>query len=236
MKRLIPILAFMAGCFTVSETDYPAYSPALADARSPAVVLTGFESVETSYIPVYGSSTVWTEHPGFYGRHGRYHPGWTYPETVTTTTYIPRTEITTAYVERAQELLEEAGWDVGLTNATVAIDVKFSGPESPEGAGRKRFLTFLATLFTAETSGEIWSARLRISDLSTGKVLFLERYEERYESVVWGLVPVFGPLAAEGSDSSYIRRRCLSALTDRAVKEATDFLSGRKNDLKGNEK
>ncbi|MBQ1568348.1 MAG: hypothetical protein IIZ70_00410 [Kiritimatiellae bacterium] len=215
----------LAGCFTLTQSDYPAVQASKPGPVS-AVHLTGFEATVTRFVPIYGYATVWNSTPGYYHR-GHYHPGWTYPETVSTTSYIPDTRLTTAYVEKAQEAFESAGWTVGSTNATVVVDVAFSGPSVSDSDAVNEFFIMLFTAFTVDRTRDVWSARLKITDAASGKVLFMNRYEQEYTATVFGLVPIFSPLSADVVQGGYIKNWCLSALTDRAVADATAFLSSK---------
>ena len=216
--------ALLAGCFTVSQTEYPSVADVKAPENAGAIALSGFEATVTSYVPIYGYATVWRSDPGYY-RHGRYHYGRSYPETVSTTTYLPQTDITTAYAEKAQDAFESAGFIVGASNATHIVDVKFSGPAVTDGDRFAEFATLVLTLLTADRTDEVWSARMKITDSASGKVVFSRVYEQDYSAVSWGLVPLFGPLSADAVQSSYSKNWCLSALTDRAVADATAFLA-----------
>ena len=218
--------ALLTGCFTVSQSEFPAVEMTKArDGTATRVALSGFEALFTTYTPVYGYSTVWRSAPGYY-RHGRYHYGADYPETVSTTTYIPRTDVSRDYAEMAQDSFEAAGFVVAATNAQYMVNVKFSGPETEDGDRAWEALTLIFSLLTADYTAETWSARLKITDMSTGRVMLLQTYEQRYHAAVWGLVPLFSPLAADAVEDTYIKRWCLSALTCRAVADATAFLSG----------
>ena len=85
----------------------------------------------------------------------------------------------------------------------------------------------LFTAFTVDRTRDVWSARLKITDAASGKVLFMNRYEQEYTATVFGLVPIFSPLSADVVQGGYIKNWCLSALTDRAVADATAFLSSK---------
>lgn len=223
MSALVAALA-LGGCFTLSQSEYPAVETAKPGAVS-AVRLSGFEATVTEFVPIYGYATVWNTSPGYCHR-GHCHRGWSYPETVSTTTYVPDTRITTAYVEKAQEAFETAGWTVGTTNAPVIVDVSFSGPGATDADAVNEFFIMLFTAFTVDHERDVWSARLKITDAASGKVLFARRYEQEYTATVFGLVPIFSPLSADVVQGGYIKNWCLSALTDRAVADAAAFLSG----------
>lgn len=214
----------LTGCFTLSQADYPAVQMSRAPETAAAVALRGFEATVTSFVPVYGTMTVWNASPS-YVHHGHHHRGYMYPETVTTTTYVPQTDLTTAYVEKAQELLESAGFVVSGANAARVVEVKFSGPAQSDGDVTAEVLTMLFSIFTADYTAETWSARLKISDPATGRVLLNQTYSQEYTACVWGPIPLFSPLTADAVDAGYIQNWCLSALTDRAMADATAFLA-----------
>ena len=69
-------------------------------------------------------------------------------------------------------------------------------------------------------------ARLKITETASGRVVFSHDYEQEYVAWSVGLVPIFSPLSAETVQADYIQNWCLSALTDRAIADATAFLSG----------
>jgi len=217
--------ALLAGCFTVTQSEFPEVQmqPAPKDAVV-RIQLSGFETTFTSYLPVYGYSTMWVSEPGYY-RRGRYYGGWSHPETVSTTTYVPRTELTTAYAEMAQDAAESAGFVVSPTNAQYAVDVKFSGPVVTDGDRVAEAACMLLSLLTADYTAETWSARLKITATASGKVVFLRSYEQKYSASAWGLVPLFGPLSADVVSSGYSKNWCLSALTRRTMADATAFMA-----------
>ncbi len=219
-------LAALSGCFTVSQTDYPQTETSPAAEGAPTLALSGFEATVTRYVPIYGYTTVWNPGPGYY-HHGRYYRE-SFPERVSTTTYLPQTEITTAYVEKAQSILEQAGYLVSPTNATHVIDVTFSGPRVTDNDRTCEFLSVLLTVTLADRTSAVWSARLRVSDAVTGKVLMSQEYVQPYVAWVVSPIPLFGPLSGEAIQSDYIQNWCLSALTDRAVADATAFLAAEK--------
>lgn len=215
----------LGGCLTVSQTPYPAVEVTQAKASAPTVALSGFEATVTRYVPIYGYATVWNSTPGHYHR-GHYHGGYAYPETVSTTTYVPQTQMTSAYVEKAQDLMEKAGFLVSVTNAARSVDVRFSGPIVTDGDELAEFASMLFTAFLADYSRAKWTARLKVADTATGRVLLHRDYVQEYSAWAVGLIPLFSPLSADAVQSDYIQNWCLSALTDRAMADATAFLSG----------
>lgn len=225
--RLAVVAALLAlgGCLTVSQSEYPAVQLTGAPKGAPTVALAGFEAQITTYVPVSSYSTVW-QSTGYY-HHGHYHRGWDYPQTVSTTTYVAQREnMTGYYVEKARDLLEKADYVVSVTNAAHVVEVHFSGPAVTDGDRTAEFASMLFTAFLADRTSAAWSARLKITETASGRVVFSHDYEQEYVAWSVGLVPIFSPLSAETVQADYIQNWCLSALTDRAIADATAFLSG----------
>ena len=225
--RLLPVIALAAlvqGCFTISQSEYPSVELSQAKGDDVRISLSGFETTEVSYTPVYGYSTVWGGSRGYWHR-GHYHGGWVYPQTVSTTTYIPESRISTEFAERAQDAFESAGYIVSATNPTYTVDLKFTGGGETDSDGTYEALCMLFTLLTTDWTRETWTARLKITDSATGKVVFSRAYAQTYSATVWGPIPLFSPLGATEVSGSFIKGWCLSALTDRAVADATAYLS-----------
>ena len=228
MKKLvaIPALACLAGCFTVYHNDYPAtaleHFPAAA--KPMTVAVSGFETSLTEYVPIHGYATVWREHPGYY-HHGYYRPGFVAPETVSTTTYERRDRPTTAFVEKAVDALESCGYTIGAANADYAVDVKFSGPVVTDEDSATEALWVILSIFTADYSAQEWHAKLKIHDLKTGKLVMTHDYDQRAEVGVWGPIPIFSPFSATATESNRLQCWALTALTDRAMADATAFLA-----------
>lgn len=219
------LAAFAAGCFTVSHSDYPEVAFTSAPAgRTLAVALSGFEATVTTYSAVYGYSSGWRYDGGFY-RHGRYRPGGIYPVTYSTTTYVPRTEITSAYVEQAQDALERSGFVVSPRDARFRVEVKFSGPVVTDGDRTAEILWWICTLFTTDYGTQTWSARLKVYDTATNRLVFSHDYVERYKAVVWGPIPLFSPAGSDQTSYNVMQGWTLSALTDRAMADATAYLA-----------
>lgn len=232
MKRLdkmaaTALAALLAGCFTVHRSDFPDVAMTRApEGREVSVKLAGFEATVVSYLPVYGYETVWQERV-YRDRHGRLRDGGVHPETYSTTSYIPQTHVTTAFIERAQDKLEDAGFVVGLAESDYLVDVRFTGPMRGEDDTLVQCLWLFCSLLSADYGTETWSARLRISDAKTGRVLMHRDYTQKYAAAVWGPIPIFSPAAATATDSGVMQDWVLAALTDRALADATQFLSGR---------
>ena len=225
MKKLVPVVfaAAMSGCCAFNATDYPqvAVVAPKGDAAKLSVAVTGFEAVVTEYESAYGYSTVYV--PGYIGRR-HYHPG--YYENVTTHTLIPRTRATDVFLRRAQELLEDAGFALASSSATPdrTVEVHFNGPAVASGDVWLQWGLRLVSLFTFDFEAATWTAKLRIRDNRTGKIIFRNEYVQSYQTNSFGLIPIFGIAACPETSSDFIQSWCLGALTDRAVADAAAFL------------
>ena len=216
-----------AGCWTVRETAHPAIEvvklPKCKDVR---IQIAGFDATVTTYDTAYGYGSATTFGDPYYGRGGRYYGGIA-TTTYQTTEFIPRTEATSAYRNRATDALERAGCILQTKDPQYRVEVRFEGPFSENGDGWATVGWIICTIFTADYGAANWSAKLKIHDMKTGKLIHERDFTERDEAVVWGPIPIFSPASASRTSSSVLKDSCLTALTDRAVAEAVSFLSGR---------
>lgn len=217
-------LAFLAGCFTVAETDYPSYPmTALPEAATnTTVVLRGFETTFIDTIPVRSYQTVYV--PGYYGhrhyRHGHY-------STVATTTYVAQARESTQFAEQAVDRMEAAGFTVNADPADYVIEARFEGPYSGENdPGAWRALLWIGTLLTADKDADTWRAKLKIYDNRNGKLVFTRDYQQEYMAACFSPIPFFGPMCYERTETNYMKAWCLMALTDKLTSEASSFLAG----------
>lgn len=209
----------LTGCFTVSETPFPdVVQSSLGAGKDLSVQLSGFEASVTSYLPVYGYETI--HMPVFRGRHRRcYHTA-----TIARETYVPQVENTTIYIDRAVDVLEKCGFTLNNAAPKYRIDVSFSGPFVSNSESAAVLAWTLFSLFTADYGVQTWSARMKIYDVATGKVVLFKDYTQKYESYVWGPIPIFSPGGSEKSNHNFMQNWCLSALTELAMADATAFL------------
>lgn len=222
MKRLIAVvlLTAFAGCFTMCETPYPEVQMSSVADKDITVQIAGFDATITSYLPVYGYETYY--HYGYGRRRGGY---WG-PSTIATQTYVPQTSATSTFRDRATEILEVNGFNVKTTNPTYRVEVAFSGPVVTDADRGIQAVWSLLSLFSADYGVQQWGAKLKIYDIASGKLLMHHDYAERYQAVVWGPLPLFSPSGSEKTSFNTIQCRCLSALTDRAMSDATAYLVG----------
>ena len=224
MNKLTSVFGFaaalpLAGCWTFSETPYPASAVTAAPTNSVPVVVAGFEAMITEYESVHGYQTVYV--PGYHGRH-HYEPG--YFETVPTVTMVAQQRSSDMFLKRAQDELEDAGFAVSPAGRYI-VEVTFSGPFKSNGDASAEICWPVFTLFTVDYGAADWSAKLRVREAGTGRLVFHHEYTQHYETKVFGLIPLFSIAECPNTGRDFIQSWCLAALTDRAVADASAFLS-----------
>ena len=226
MKKTILTLSMLAfaGCFTIFESEYPAVEMASAGNADVKVQLSGFEAAVTTYEVLYGYETSYRYHH-YYGYRRNY--GYWGPSTVMTETYVPQTRATSAYIDRATEILELNGFNPKTDKPEYRIEVKFGGPFVSDGDRAAEAAWTIFSLLTADYGVHTWTAKLKIYDVATGKLLMHYDYSERYSALVWGPIPLFSPAGSDKTSTNSMQNWCLTALTDRAMADATAFLSAK---------
>ena len=220
----------ISGCWAFREAAHPAIEVAkLPEGKDVRVQLAGFDATVTTYDAAYGYGTMTGFGGGpYYGRRGRYyHGGGMGMATYSTTEFIPHTEATSAYRNRATDAFERAGCIVQTKDPQYRVEVRFEGPFNSSGDYWTATGYLIFTILTADFWGQDWSAKLKIHDMKTGKLIHEKDFMERDEAVVWGPIPIFSPACNSRNSASVLKDNCLTALTDRAIAEAVTFLSGR---------
>ena len=221
---LIVLLA-LAGCWTVRETPPPQTVVAkVPEGKNLTVQIAGFDAIVTTYEAAYGYATVSGFGP-YYDCRGRYRGSAYGTTTYSTTEYIPHTESTPVYRDRATDALERAGCIVQAKDPRYRIEVRFDGPFTESGDGWAAAGWLICTIFTADFGAQDWTAKLKVHDLSSGKLIHEKDLMVRDEAVVWGPIPIFSPACAARTSSIVMMGNCLNALTDLAVADAVSFLS-----------
>ncbi len=226
MKRiaLVMLPLFCAGCLAFNQTEFPkvAVTAAAGAAEKLTLAVNGFETAVTEVETIESFSSVYV--PGYYGRH-HYRPG--YYELVPSVAYVSQSRVTDVFLKRARERFEDAGYSVS-TGAAVpdyAIEVSFAGPIVSNGDVWSSVAWNLFTVFLFDYTGVEWTAKLRIRDNKTGKVVLSHEYQQRYEAHAAGLIPLFSIASCDETRAQYAQFWCLGALTDRAVADATAFFA-----------
>ncbi len=230
MKRIHMIFAgacalMLCGCFTWHETPpVQVQMSSLPGNREVKVALSGFAATITEYIPIYGYQTYYVNGGPMWGRHGR--RGW-YPghyETATTETLIPKISKTEVFRQRAQNLLEDSGFLLRASPADYNVDVTFEGPFISDDERSVEWAWMLCSVLSAEYSVQNWTAKMRIYDNKTGRVVFSRDYAQKYDNVAWSPLFFIGLAGYTRNTYNYMQSWCLTALTDRAMADATAFL------------
>ena len=223
---LIALLA-LVGCWTVRETPPPqAIVAKVPEGKNLTVQIAGFDAIVTTYEAAYGYTTVSGFEP-YYDYRGRYRGSAYGTATYSTTEYIPHTESTPVYRNRATDALERAGCIVQAKDPQYRVEVRFDGPFAESGDCWAAAGWFICTIFTADFGAQDWTAKLKVHDLSSGKLIYEKDLMVRDEAVVWGPIPFFSPASASRTSGSVMKDNCLTALTDLAVADAVSFLAAR---------
>jgi len=224
-SKLLSVLAvsLLAGCFTLSESEFPQVSvPKVPSCREIKLQLAGFEAAMTSYVPIYGYETHMT---GYWGG-GWYGPGYyCYPSTVAVTSYVPQVSPDKTFITRASDTLERAGFLLHSNVPDYRAEVQFTGPYESSSESAKNIAWNICTIFTADRVARTWNARLKIYDAKTGKLLESRDFSQEYYVFVWGPIPFFSPLSSEKTNFNYSQSWALTALTDMAIAEISEFLT-----------
>ena len=216
---------FITGCWTVREAARPVVSEAkLPAGKELKVQVAGFDMTVTTYETAYGYTTVSGFGGPYYGPHGRYRSGFG-TTTYSTTEYVPHTESTPVYRNRATDALERAGCIVQAKDPKYRIEVRFDGPYTESGDAWATAGWLICTVFTADYGAQNWMAKVKVHDLTTGKLLHEKDLTVRDEAVVWGPIPIFSPSFATRTSGNVMKGNCLMALTDLAIADAVLFLA-----------
>ncbi len=216
------LLSFVAGCFTFDKSEFPETKPSALPSTATNVTATiqGFDATLTEYVPVIGYSTVYV--PGHVGHH-HVHPG--HYETVQTSTYVPQARPDEAFKNRALGILEECGYLTRSATPDFVISVTFSGPAKTDSEMSAEAAWILLTAFMCDFDAQTWGAKLKIYDNKTGRLVFHNDYSQHYETKVFSPIPLFGIAGCRETTGNYMQSWCLTALTDRAMADATAFLA-----------
>lgn len=221
------LLVLLAGCWTFNTSEYPetALSAAPTNSVAKSVALIGFESTLVERVAMTGYQTFYV--PSVYVGHGRHHhyyrPG--YYEAIPTTTFIDQRYQTDLFLRRAKDMLETAGYTIAAQTPAWTVEVQFEGPFRSSSESSKEALVVIGSVFFCDYASVTWNAKLKIRDNRTGELVFSHAYEQKFETNAFGLIPLFGIASCDETSQNAMQVWCLSALTDRALADATTFLS-----------
>jgi len=186
-------VSLLAGCFTISQTEYPS-APIVRSVGDVHLQLEGFAATSIVYYQAWTPSGYW-----------------------------PVAQPTDAYLRRASDSLERAGFLLRSAPADYSVSVDFARGGSHPDSGWHVAET-LGTLTFMFRGGEVWMAQLKVYDTRSGRCVFSREYQQTYEAHGWSFVPVFGFLDYDELRDEYVKGWCLNALTDRAVADAAVFV------------
>ena len=230
MKKIALLLpcALLAGCFTLKQTEMPQVEVSRApQGRDVKVAVSGYAATITDYVSVYGSQTMYVDHGYGYGPHGRIYGGGHY-ETVTSETRVPQVHATDIFINRAQHMFEDAGFLLRAPQPDYTVEVQFGGPFVKDDERAVEMAWLLCSILSCEYATQTWTAKLRVYDAKTGRVVFTRDYSQKYEDCAWSPLFFIGLAGRTENGFNYMQSWCLTALTDRTVAEASAFLAGRK--------
>lgn len=223
MKNVAFALAatLLAGCFTLKETPYPQTTmTALEKGKELSVLLKGFRAFVTEYVSVYGYDTVWIDgYPR--GPHG-WVPG--HYRTVASSTYVPQMSESEVFLQRARTLAESAGFTTMAQQPDYIVETTFGGPFVTDSERSVEALWTILSLLSGDYSVQTWTAKLKVYDNNTGKLVFHHDYSQRYEVTVWGPLPILSPAGSSKSTFNAVQSWCLTALTDQVMADVAAFL------------
>ena len=226
MKRLLGCATalLLAGCFTLHQSEPVSVDMVHASpGRDIKLALSGFAATVTEYVPVYGSETVYVT-----GRHGHYgrRRGWWGGHYVTSTseTLLPQVRQSEVFLERARSRFEENGFLLRASPADYTVDVTFAGPFVTSGERTAQAAWMLLSALSADYAVQTWTAKLRIYDNRTGRLVFHREASQKYQFVAWSPLFFLGLAGCTENTYNYMQSWCLTALTDRMVADAGAFL------------
>ena len=217
------VAVFLSGCWTVSETEFPAVTTTAAPSgKSVIVQLANFRTGMYDYKMVEDHETM---------------QGKADPEEVkkefqqshvdSSMSWMLQQSASGSLASRAMVELKRQGYVVDPKRAKYMIEVAFDGPVLPDYDGLRLCGYYLCTLFTAENSKVTWSAKLNVREANTDESLFEKDYTQEYAITTWGPLPLLSPCFSLKTSGVYVNSWALTALTDLAIADATAFIANR---------
>ena len=224
LALLFPLAALIAGCFTLSQSDFPKTGmTTVPDGMK--LHVEGFQTTVIDYTPVYSTSTYVDAHPVWYGPYRRRRYGGTYIGTYTTETYVPSVRNTDVFLQRAISNLEKAGCILRAQPARYTVTGSFAGPFVDDMTSFESVCVFVGSLLSARFEALSYSAEVKVYDASSGKLVFNREYRQDYYASGWSPIPIFGIMDFDKVQGEYMKSWCLAALTDRITADVTAWLS-----------
>ena len=220
------ISLLLSGCWTVSETEYPAVSVTQAPAGAPVKVkLDNYRTGVYNYVPVEGHESMDLDSGKTSSEEAKRQQADTGDSTAA---WGLQNTASGRLVSRSIAELERKGYKIDRTHPDYVISVKFTGPEYYDYDTLRQVGYMICTIFTAEKSEVTWRAHLTVFNADKSKSLYEKDFEQNYQATVWGPIPIASPACnvkvTEHASSSW----ALTALSDQVLADATAFLAGQK--------
>ena len=213
--------ALFAGCWTISETEYPDVEVArLSRGKTVSVAFDGFAADVPKYWPVEGHEQMKTN------ADDRVDGPCVRDNNSTNEYYMSRNTISRKLIDRASVGMERKGFDIGFHRPQYMVKMDFNGPVERDYDTFKQLGLGICTLLTAEKESESWTGHLQVFDCSSKKQVFERYYTNDYSVTVWGPIPVASPACHKKITPSACNSWVLTAMTDEAIADASKFLDG----------
>ena len=210
-----------AGCWTISETEYPNVEVArLPKGKTVSVAFDGFAADVRKYMPVEGHEQMVTN------AADRIDGPCVKDNNSTNMYYMSRNTVARKLIDRASVGMERKGFDIKVHHPQYVVKMDFDGPVERDCDVLKQIGLGVCTLLTAEKEAETWTGHLQVFDYSNKKQVFERYYTNDYSVTVWGPIPVASPACHERITPSACNSWVLTAMTDEAIADASKFLGG----------
>lgn len=219
----LAVAGALSGCWTVSETEFPVVSTASAPVgKSVIVKFANFRTGVYDYKPVEGHETMQCAADA-----AEIKKEFQQDYVDSSMSWMLQKSASGTLVSRAISEFRRQGYVINPNRAKYMIEVSFKGPVLPDYDVLRQCGYYLCTLFTAENTKMTWSAELHVRNAKTDESLFSKSYDQEYEITTWGPLPLLSPCFSLKTSVNCASCWALTALTDRAIADATAFLADR---------
>ena len=216
------IAVLLAGCWTVSETEYPDVEVArLPAGKATSVSFSGFEVDLQKYVPVEGHEQMKTS------AADRVDGPCVKENNSTNQFYMTRNTVSRKLIDRASVGMERKGFEIKTRKPQYVVDMKYAGPFDRDYDALKWIGLSLCTILTADKNVQIWTGDLKVYDRATKKAIFEKNYTNEYSVAVWGPIPIASPACHSKITCTACSSAALTALTDEAIADASKAIIDR---------
>ena len=216
--------AALAGCWTVSETEFPQVEVKQAPVgKTVKVKLANYRTGVYNYALVEGHEAMSNSCAQASNEEAKRQQA----------EYVDRTmswglqnSASGRLVSRSIAELERKGYKIDRETPDYIIELKFANGSEDHVLRQIGYL--ICTLFTCEKNESNWKATLTVYDSTHTKALYTKDYEQDYEVTVWGPIPVASPACSRKISDHAGHSWALTALSDRALADATAFIAAQK--------